>query len=65
MISTTASKIINILPDKIVTYISKKVVDKYLKKYANINIEGNENLKGIKVPTIFICNHLSNSDGLV
>lgn len=65
MISTTTAKIINILPDKFVTYVSKKVVDKYLKKYANINIEGSENLKGIKTPTIFICNHLSNSDGLV
>ncbi len=65
MISTTTAKIINILPDRFVTYVSKKVVDKYLKKYANINIEGSENLKGIKTPTIFICNHLSNSDGLV
>lgn len=65
MISTTVAKIINILPDKFVAYISKKVVDKYLKKYANISIEGSENLKGIKTPTIFICNHLSNSDGLV
>jgi 1-acyl-sn-glycerol-3-phosphate acyltransferase len=59
------AKTINILPDKLVTYISKKVVDRYLKKYANINIEGSQNLKGIKTPTIFICNHLSNSDGLV
>ncbi|AKL95735.1 phospholipid/glycerol acyltransferase [Clostridium aceticum] len=65
MISTTTAKLINILPDKLVTYISKKVVDKYLKKYADITIEGSENLKGIKTPTIFICNHLSNSDGLV
>lgn len=65
MISTTTAKIISILPNKFVTYISKKVVDKYLKKYANINIAGSENLKGIKTPTIFICNHLSNSDGLV
>lgn len=65
MLSTTAAKIINILPDKFVAYISKKVVDKYLKKYADICIEGSENLKGIKIPTIFICNHLSNSDGLV
>ena len=65
MISTTTAKLINILPNKFVTYISKKVVDKYLKKYANIIIEGSENLKGIKTPTIFICNHLSNSDGLV
>lgn len=65
MIATTTAKLINILPGKYVTYISKKIVDKYLKKYANINIEGSENLKGIKIPTIFICNHLSNSDGLV
>ncbi len=65
MIGTATAKIINILPDKFVTYVSKKIVDKYLKKYANINIEGSENLKGIKTPTIFICNHLSNSDGLV
>lgn len=65
MISTTTAKIINILPDKFVTYISKKVIDNYLKKYANINIDGSENLKEIKKPTIFVCNHLSNSDGLV
>lgn len=65
MISTTLVKLINILPDKLVTYISKKIVDQYLKKYANINIGGDENLKGIITPTIFICNHLSNSDGLV
>ena len=65
MISTATAKIISILPDKLVTYISRKVVDRYLKKYASINVEGSENLKGIKTPTIFICNHLSNSDGLV
>lgn len=59
------AKIINILPDKFVTYISKIVLDRILKKYANIIIEGSENLKRIKTPTIFICNHLSNSDGLV
>ncbi|MBD8501242.1 lysophospholipid acyltransferase family protein [Paenibacillus arenosi] len=65
MISTTTAKMINRLPDKLVTYISKKIVARYLKKYANINIVGSENLKGIQTPTIFICNHLSNSDGLV
>ena len=65
MISTTTAKIINILPDKFVIYISKKIIEKYLKKYANINRHGGKNLKGIKTPTIFICNHLSNSDGLV
>ncbi|WP_058301924.1 lysophospholipid acyltransferase family protein [Gorillibacterium timonense] len=65
MISTTAAKMINRLPDRLVTYLSKKIVDHYLKKYAHITIEGSENLKGIITPTIFICNHLSNSDGLV
>ncbi|MCR8645500.1 1-acyl-sn-glycerol-3-phosphate acyltransferase [Paenibacillus sp. N1-5-1-14] len=65
MISTTTAKIINSLPDKLVTYVSKKIVTRYLKKYANIKITGMENLKGIQTPTIFICNHLSNSDGLV
>ena len=65
MISATTAKIINILPGKFVTYVSKKIVNNYLKKYANINIQGSENLKEIKIPTIFICNHLSNSDGLV
>lgn len=65
MISTTTAKIINILPDIFTTYITKKVVNRYLKKYANINIVGSENIKGIRTPTIFICNHLSNSDGLV
>lgn len=65
MISTTVIKIINILPDRLIKYTSKKVVDQYLNKYANISIEGDKNLKGIITPTIFICNHLSNSDGLV
>ena len=65
MISTAAAKIINILPDNLAKCISKKLVDKYLKKYASIDVEGSENLKGIKKPTIIISNHLSNSDGLV
>lgn len=65
MISNTTAKIVNRLPSKWVKYVSKKLVDKYLKKYANINIQGSENLKEIKKPTIFICNHLSNADGLV
>ena len=65
MISITTAKMINILPDKFVTYISKIIINNYLKKYANINIHGRNNLSEIKTPTIFICNHLSNSDGLV
>ncbi len=65
MINSTMAKLINIIPDRLVIFISKKIVDKYLRKYANIKINGIENLKGVTTPTIFICNHLSNSDGLV
>jgi 1-acyl-sn-glycerol-3-phosphate acyltransferase len=65
MISNATAKIIHILPKRIVSFVSKKVIKAYLKKYANILVEGSENLKGIKTPTIFVCNHLSNSDGLV
>lgn len=65
MISSTTAKVINVLPDSLVTYISKKLIAKYLSKYANINIMGSDNLIGITTPTIFICNHLSNADGLV
>ncbi|MBC8062042.1 MAG: 1-acyl-sn-glycerol-3-phosphate acyltransferase [Clostridiaceae bacterium] len=53
------------LPDNVVTLISKKLVDGFLNKYADINIEGMENLKNLENPVIFISNHLSNSDGLV
>ena len=65
MISITSVKIINLLPDIYVKYICKRLVDIHLKKYAKIIIKGRKNLKDIKRPTIFICNHLSNSDGLV
>lgn len=65
MISPTTAKLINCLPDQLVTYLSKKISDAYLRKYAKITISGNENLPGIQTPTIFICNHLSNADGLV
>jgi len=65
MISNTMIKIINRLPKRFVILISKKVLNNYITKYANINIVGNENLKDIDRPTIFVCNHLSNADGLV
>ncbi|MEI2396008.1 lysophospholipid acyltransferase family protein [Paenibacillus phytohabitans] len=65
MITATAARIINFLPDKWVTSISRNIINNYLNKYANIHITGSENLKEIQTPTIFVCNHLSNSDGLV
>ncbi|MBF4692479.1 lysophospholipid acyltransferase family protein [Fusibacter ferrireducens] len=65
MISSVTAKLIHIVPKKMSKFISKKLVNKYLDKYANIEVNGYENLEGIKTPTIFVCNHLSNSDGLV
>lgn len=65
MISTATAKLITILPEQAVTYLSKKIINHYLNKYARINLIGREHLAGIQTPTIFICNHLSNSDGLV
>lgn len=65
MISPVVAKLINYLPKGMVNFIAKNMVNKYLNKYANIKIHGKENFKDIKKPTIFVCNHLSNSDGLV
>lgn len=65
MISMKTAKLIRYLPNRCSIYISKRILNGYLKKYADITIEGSENLKGIQKPTIFVCNHLSNSDALV
>ncbi|KYH30558.1 1-acyl-sn-glycerol-3-phosphate acyltransferase [Clostridium tepidiprofundi DSM 19306] len=65
MISPRMAKFIGCLPKCLVNFLSKKIVFSYVKKYANIEVRGLENIQNIKVPTIFICNHLSNSDGLI
>ena len=65
MISPGVAKVIGYLPKGLVESVSRKIVDGYLKKYADIDVKGMENLKVAKRPIIFICNHLSNSDGLV
>lgn len=44
---------------------AKVVADLCIKKYANIKIHNEENLNEVKAPVIFICNHLSNADGLI
>lgn len=65
MISPKLAKLISYLPDSIVRKISKKILKKYLDEYANIKIEGLENLSNIKKPILFISNHLSNADALI
>jgi 1-acyl-sn-glycerol-3-phosphate acyltransferase len=65
MISPILLKIIDVLPDKVVTFIANKLIDSYINKYANIKTHGMEKIKDLKSPIIFICNHLSNADGIV
>lgn len=65
MIPLWIAKMIGYLPKGCISYISEKVLFGYLKKYADIEVRGIENLNKAKKPVIFICNHLSNSDALV
>lgn len=65
MFSKTNELLIKILPVPLVKVLSKKIIRKYIKEYANIELKGKENLKKAKKPAIFISNHLSNSDALV
>lgn len=59
------AKIIEYLPDGLAGFLARKIVNGYISKYANIIVEGKENLEEIKRPVLFISNHLSNSDALV
>ncbi|MCM8711113.1 1-acyl-sn-glycerol-3-phosphate acyltransferase [Clostridium sp. SYSU_GA19001] len=65
MISHKVAKLLDYLPERLVTFFCRKVVDYIIKKYVSLDIKGEENLQGIKKPVIFICNHLSNSDALI
>lgn len=58
-------KILECLPQKAAGYITNSIVNKVISKYAKINVEGYDNLKDVPRPVIFICNHLSNADGLI
>lgn len=65
MISPFVLKIIQLLPKNFVSAMGRKIVDGYLSKYANISVNGMENIKDVKRPILFVCNHLSNSDGAI
>ncbi len=64
MISPKMAKFISHMPKGFVNFVCKKLLNHYIDKYADIHINGMENIDCDK-PIIFICNHLSNSDGLV
>lgn len=65
MLSPIAIKIIKMLPEGLIIKIAQKIVDNYIRKNANIKVNGIENINKVNKPRIFVCNHLSNSDGLV
>ncbi|MBV4440342.1 lysophospholipid acyltransferase family protein [Clostridium tyrobutyricum] len=65
MISPLVVKLVGCFPKSITGYISDKVLNGYVKKYADMDIIGKEHLNGVKRPILFISNHLSNSDALV
>ena len=65
MLLNKVAKLVTMLPEKPQLAVSNVIVKTLMKKYANIKVLDAENLEGIQKPTIFVCNHLSNSDGLV
>lgn len=65
LISPKIARMIEMLPKPVVKYFARKVLEYCLNKNANITVYGSENLKKLKSPVIFICNHLSNTDALV
>lgn len=65
MLSPITIKIIRMLPEELIIKIARIVVNRYISKYANITINGIDNMDRVKKPRIFVCNHLSNSDGLL
>lgn len=66
MISERTAKFIkNVMPKPVLRQVTKIVIGKYMSKYASVTVCNSENLSRVKGPVIFICNHLSNSDGLV
>lgn len=65
MLSPIAVAVIKRLPEGLVLKVARKLADSYIKKHANINVNGINNIDKVKKPRIFVCNHLSNSDGLV
>ncbi|GAA0770320.1 lysophospholipid acyltransferase family protein [Clostridium subterminale] len=59
------TKILNKLPESISGKLARTYVKTSIKKYANMKVEGYEKIKDIDGPIIFVCNHLSNADGLI
>lgn len=57
--------VLKYLPESLLVKVARRKVEGYLNKYADIKIDGIENIEEIDGAKIFICNHLSNSDGFI
>ena len=58
--------LISLLPEALTIKFTQLYVDFKIKKHAKLNINGLDNLENdYKRPYLFVCNHLSNSDGLI
>ncbi|GKX67738.1 lysophospholipid acyltransferase family protein [Inconstantimicrobium mannanitabidum] len=65
MMSPLLIKLLEIMPKKVRVALVRKGVRGYIKKYADLEVNGLENIDNAKGPIIFICNHLSNADALI
>lgn len=57
--------LIDMLPKKMGDNLTEKLIYGYIDKFAHIHVEGYENIQEIEGPCIFVCNHLSNADGII
>jgi len=57
--------VLRILPKPLLSAAMKRYIDYQINKKANLTVSGMERLEGTKGPYLFVCNHLSNSDGLI
>lgn len=65
MLSPFMAKVIGLLPESFLVFAGKKITDRYIKNHATMHVKGFDEIKDLDGPIIFICNHLSNSDGLI
>ncbi|HBV68051.1 MAG TPA: 1-acyl-sn-glycerol-3-phosphate acyltransferase [Clostridiales bacterium] len=57
---------VNLLPEPLIIRFVRFYVNLQIKNHARLDVKGLENLNSdSKRPYLFVCNHLSNSDGLV
>lgn len=57
---------VNLLPEPLIIKFVRFYVNLQIKKHTRLDVKGLENLNcEFKRPYLFVCNHLSNSDGLV